>query len=81
MSYTNNPIGRSLTVKDSKYSYQKEFRFFTGQCSKGELQDKFLELPDINNLLLEGQSLKITSPNGAIKYCSVGYNRTVNVTP
>lgn len=81
MSYTNNPMGRSLTVKDSKYSYQKEFRFFAGQCSKGELQDKFLELPDINNLLLEGQSLKITSPNGTIKYCSVGHNRTVTVKP
>ncbi|WP_339616233.1 hypothetical protein [uncultured Gilvimarinus sp.] len=79
--YSDDPMERSLTVKDVKYSYQKEFRFFLGQCSKGELQDRFLELPGLNKLLLNGQSLKLASPNGAIKYCSVGHNSVVAVNP
>ncbi|WMN62082.1 hypothetical protein NI389_19995 (plasmid) [Pseudoalteromonas xiamenensis] len=32
--YSENPKERSLTVKDTKFSYQKEFRFYTGQCAK-----------------------------------------------
>lgn len=77
--YSSDLTERSLTVKDSKYSYQKEFRFFTGQCSKGELKDKFLILKGLDKLLLDAKSLKITSPNGSAKYCSVGHSGTVTV--
>jgi hypothetical protein len=81
MRYSGSLKERSLTVKSSKYSYQKEFRFFVGQCSKGELQDKFLKLPDLNKLLLDAQNLKLTSPNGLTNYIAVGYNSIVTVEP
>lgn len=38
VSYTDDPMERSLTVKDSKYSYQKEFRFFWGGAQKGRCE-------------------------------------------
>ena len=81
VQYSDDPRERSLTVKDAKLSYQKEFRFFTGRCSKEELQDRYLDLPDLNELLLDAQSLKLTSPDGLTKYCSVGYKGTVTVEP
>ncbi|HAU8299943.1 TPA: hypothetical protein I7159_21465 [Vibrio vulnificus] len=81
VQYSEDPTERSLTVKDSKYNYQKEFRFFAGECPKGELEDKFFKLPELRNLLLNAQSLKLTSPNGVVKYCSVGHSRTVTVEP
>ncbi|GAA6171234.1 hypothetical protein NBRC116592_09040 [Colwellia sp. KU-HH00111] len=77
--YSDNPTERSLTVKDTKFSYQKEFRFFTGECSKGKLKDQFLMLPELKSLLIDAQSLKLTLPNGNIKYCSVGYEGVVIV--
>ena len=81
VQYSDDPRERSLTVKDAKLSYQKEFRFFTGRCSKEELQDRYLDLPDLNEMLLDAQSLKLTSPDGITKYCSVGYKGTVTVEP
>jgi hypothetical protein len=81
VQYSEDPTERSLTVKDSRFSYQKEFRFFAGKCLKGELGEKFFELPELRNLLLNAQSLKFTSPNGVVKYCSVGHGRTVTVEP
>lgn len=79
--YSDDPMARSLTVKDVNFSYQNEFRFFTGQCSKLEFQDKFLNLPDINNLLLDAKSLKLVSSNGFTNYFSVGSEETVTVKP
>ncbi|EPO5825721.1 hypothetical protein ACUCCN_003484, partial [Vibrio cholerae] len=70
--YSDNPIERSLTVKDSKYSYQKEFRFFIGECSKVELKEQFLKLPELNKLLSDAKSLKFVLPDGSVNYCSVG---------
>ncbi|MGR3064634.1 hypothetical protein ABMY28_22125 [Vibrio vulnificus] len=81
VQYSEDPTERSLIVKDSRFSYQKEFRFFAGNCPKGELEEKFFELPELRNLLLNAQSLKFTSPNGVVKYCSVGHGRTVTVKP
>ncbi|MCF7519107.1 MULTISPECIES: hypothetical protein [unclassified Pseudoalteromonas] len=81
VQYSEDPTKRSLTVKDSKYSYQKEFRFFAGECSKGMLEDKFFKLPKLGKLLLDVQSLELTSPNGVITYCSVGYKGIVTVKP
>jgi hypothetical protein len=77
--YSNDPTERSLTVKSANFSYQKEFRFFTGQCSKFEKNDKFLKLKGLNKLLLNAKSLKLTSPNGATKYCTVGRNGIASV--
>lgn len=34
VQYSDNPLDRSLTVKDSKFGYQKEFRFYVGECRK-----------------------------------------------
>lgn len=81
VQYSEDPTERSLTVKDSRFSYQKEFRFFAGKCLKGELGEKFFELPELRTLLLNAQSLKLTSPNGVVTYCSVGHGRTVTVEP
>lgn len=72
VQYSDNPLDRSLTVKDTKLGYQKEFRFYVGVCEKDETQDKLLQLQGLNNMLLEAASLKLTSPTGEIRYCSNG---------
>lgn len=77
VQYSDNPLDRSLTVKDSKFGYQKEFRFYVGECEKDEIQDKELPLQGINNFLLEAGSLKLKSPSGDIKYCSLGRKEVV----
>ncbi|MBF4241923.1 hypothetical protein [Vibrio anguillarum] len=64
---------------DPRYSYQKEFRFFIGECSKGELKAQVLDLPELNELLLDAKSLRIDLPNGSIKFCSVGHKGIVTV--
>jgi hypothetical protein len=76
--YSENSLERSLTVKDSKFSYQKEFRFFLGECSKGEMQDKKIHLQGLNKMLLEASTLKLTSPTGEIKYCTLGHQKVVS---
>jgi hypothetical protein len=77
VQYSDNPLDRSLTVKDSKFGYQKEFRFYVGECKKDEIQDKKLQLQGLNNILLEAASLKLESPSGEIKYCSLGRKEVV----
>lgn len=77
IQYSDNPLDRSLTVKDSKYSYQKEFRFFIGECHKGETQDKTVRLPGLNMLLSDAQSLKLVSPSGKTTYFGLGYKNVV----
>lgn len=76
--YSKNPLERSLVVKDSKFSYQKEFRFFVGECSKAEMQDKKIQLQGLNKMLLEAATLKLTSPSGEIKYCALGHQKVVS---
>lgn len=77
LGYSDDPLKRSLTVKDSKFSYQKEFRFFIGECDKGELKEMWLETPKIKKLLIDAQSLKISSPSGIDRYCTVGKEKVV----
>lgn len=77
VQYSDNPLDRSLTVKDSKFGYQKEFRFYVGECRKDEIQDKKLRLQGLNNILFEAASLKFKSPSGEIKYCSLGRKKVV----
>lgn len=77
VQYSDNPLDRSLTVKESKFGYQKEFRFYVGECEKDEVQDKELCLQGVNDILLEASSLKIKSPSGKIKYCSLGRKEVV----
>lgn len=79
--YSQNSLKRSLIVKDSKFSYQKEFRFFVGECSKGEMQDKKIHLQGLNKMLLEAATLSITSSSGEIKYCTLGHQKVVSVQP
>ncbi len=79
VQYSDNPLDRSLTVKDSKFSYQKEFRFYVGECEKHEITDKEIGLQGINNILLEAASLKLESLSGEIKYCSLGRKEVVTV--
>ena len=79
VQYSDNPLDRSLTVKDYKFSYQKEFRLYVGQCEKGEIQDKEFRLQRVNNILLEAGSLKLESPSGVVRYCSQGQKKVVLV--
>ncbi|MDP5253385.1 MULTISPECIES: hypothetical protein [unclassified Vibrio] len=81
LGYSDDPTKRSLTVKDSKFSYQKEFRFFIGECGKDELKDKWLETPKIKKLLMDAKSIKLTSPNGVIRYYTVGGSKVVTSIP
>lgn len=78
--YSENPLERSLVVKDSKFSYQKEFRFLVGECSKGEIRDKKIQLQGINKMLLKASTLKLTSPSGEVKYCSLGHQKVVSAS-
>ena len=75
--YSDNPLERSLSVKDKKFQYQKEFRFYIGQCKKYETQDKELRVAGISSLLEKTSSLKFTGPTGDVRYCSVGSNEVV----
>lgn len=77
VKYSDDPLKRSLTVKDSKFSYQKEFRFFIGECPKDEIKDKPLYLQNINKVLFEGATLQFKSPSGEIKWCTLGHQRVV----
>lgn len=79
IQYSDNPLDRSLTVKDSKFCYQAEFRFYIGECEKTELQDKIIHLQEINNILLEAVSLRFASPSGEVKYCCLGQKKVVTV--
>lgn len=79
--YSSDPLERSLVVKDSKFSYQKEFRFLLSECSKGEKRDKKVQLQGINKLLLKASSLKLSTPSGEVKYCSLGNHKVITVPP
>jgi hypothetical protein len=76
--YSGNPLDRSLTIKDHGFSYQKEFRFYVGQCDKNELQEKKLSLHGVNNVLLEAGSLRLESASGLVRYCSQGHKKVVS---
>lgn len=77
IQYSSNPLDRSLTVKDSSFSYQKEFRFYVGECQKDEIQCKTLQLKGLSKILLEAASMQLKSPSGEIKYCSLGQQEVV----
>ncbi|GGG60250.1 hypothetical protein GCM10011403_16990 [Pseudohongiella nitratireducens] len=77
VQYSSNPLDRSLTVKDISFSYQKEFRFYVGECRKDEIESKTLQLKGLGKMLLEAASLKLTSPSGEIRYCSLGRKEVV----
>lgn len=81
VDYSDDPLKRSLVIKDSKFSYQKEFRFFLSECSKGEKRDKKVQVQGINKLLLEVSSLKLASPSGEVKYCNLGNHKVATVPP
>lgn len=72
IKYSDNPLDRSLTVKDSKFGYQKEFRFYIGECYKDEVQDKTFQLEGMSSILLETRSLRLQSSDGKTRYCTLG---------
>jgi len=77
MRYTDNPLERSLSVKDQVFEYQKEFRFYLGSCDKNEIQHKEVRVAGMSNLLTGAGSLKFTSENGEVRYCSLGSKKVV----
>jgi len=78
LHYSDDPLAGSLTTKNSKFSYQKEFRFYLGECEKGELEDKFFLLKNIEKIIPEVGSLKLTS-SGKTAYFAVGYKKALFV--
>lgn len=78
VQYSGNPLDRSLTVKDSKYDYQKEFRFYLGECKKDETQDRKIQLEGLDNLLSNAASLKLTTSSGKNTYFSLGGKKVVS---
>ncbi len=79
IQYSNDLLDRSLKVKDSKFGYQKEFRFYIGECEKDEVKDKEFQLRDLEGILLKAASLKLQSLSGETKYCSLGRKQVVTV--
>lgn len=77
VKYSEDPKKRSLSVKDSRLSYQKEYRFLVGTCDKDEVQEKRIENLNLEPILLEASSLKFESPSGEIRYCSLGNQKVV----
>lgn len=77
IQYSSNPFDRSLTVKDSKFSYQKEFRFYIGECAKDEVKDKEYRISGLESILAEASSCRIQSPSGQTKYFSLGRKQVV----
>jgi hypothetical protein len=77
VQYSNNPLDCSLTVKDSKFSYQREFRFYLGDCAKDETRDKNLKLEGLDDLLSDTQSLKLETSTGKITYFALGRKKVV----
>jgi len=75
--YSDNLLDRSLTIKDHRFSYQKEFRFYVGKCDKNEVQDRNVRLHGVTNLLLEAGSLRLESASGLVRYCSQGQKKVV----
>lgn len=75
--YSDDPLERSLTVKDSKFSYQNEFRFFVGECAKDEVQERVIPLQGVGKMLLEASSLQVKSPSGETRWCSLGHQKVV----
>ena len=75
--YANNPFDRSLTTKDSAFSYQKELRFYVGECDKNEIQDRNIQIDGLGSILSEAASLKLTSPSGENRYCTLGRKEVV----
>jgi len=75
--YSDKPLNRSLTIKDHGFSYQKEFRFYVGECDKNEVQDKSIRLHGVSDLLLEAGSLRFESASGLVRYCSQGQKKVV----
>ncbi len=78
--YSDDPLEGSLVIKHSKFSYQKEFRFLLGECSKGEMHDKKIQLQGVSKLLLEASTLRLTNQSGEIKYCSLGHKKVVSTS-
>ena len=77
VQYSNNPLERSLTVKNSDLGYQKEFRFYLGECKKDEMRDKKIQLEGLEDILAAANSLKMMSPSGKTYYFSLGGKKVV----
>ena len=64
VNYSSDPLKRSLITKDSSFSYQKEFRFFVGQCAKEEVIDKLIKDSSIKSLLCaNATTIKLSCPS------------------
>jgi hypothetical protein len=77
VQYSDSPLNGSLTIKNSRFCYQKEFRFYLGECEKSETQEKNIQLKGLDGLLSNCASLKLMN-SGKTKYFSLGQKRVVS---
>lgn len=77
VQYSDNPLDRSLTTKDKKFAYQKEFRFYLGSCAKNETQDKMIYLEKVQSILADAGCLKLVSSRGKTYYFGLGAKAVV----
>lgn len=78
INYSSDPLAGSLTTKNSKFSYQKEFRFYLGECEKGEIRNRKVHLGPLNKIVADAGSFKLTS-SGRTAYFSLGSKNAVFV--
>lgn len=78
--YSDDPLERSLSVKDLSNTYQREYRFFLGECSKSETRDKQVHINGIQDILEDALTLQFVSPSGETKWCELG-NPEVTTKP
>lgn len=77
--YSANRLDHSLTTKSSDLDYQKEFRFYLGECDKSEMADRNIYVDGLNKLLPDAGSLKLLSPSGKKFYCTLGHNKVISI--
>ncbi|MDO6488269.1 hypothetical protein Q4503_11190 [Colwellia sp. 6_MG-2023] len=77
VNYTDDNLKHSLIVKKQDLEYQKEFRFFLGECEKNNAEDRFFELGSLKPILTEMRSGKVISADGTITYFTSGHSEVV----
>lgn len=80
VDYSEDRLEWCSVVKNIELSYQKEYRFFLGECCKHELYDKSLQLDGASDLLLNARTLKLESETGDTYYASLGHNKVIKVS-
>jgi hypothetical protein len=75
--YTCNSLKHSSIAKKQSLEFQKEFRFFLGECEKDNADEFYSKVGNLKPILTEIGSGKVTKPDGTITYFSVGHDDVI----